>query len=363
MALVRTASAQRPPAEELPLSQARFLFSHPARGTRFAAWGEAERCGALPRTAGTWVGAIAFGALESPEWRGFSPARFIRPEWIASIAEPLPPGAIPETRIVRRPRERERWTAKVERALDAIDRGELEKVVLARAIDVEASGTLAPEALLAALESRYPSCRSFLVRGDDGSAFLGASPEILCHIEGDRLETEALAGSAAPSNAADLLRSAKDLREHGSVVEHIVRGLASVAREVERDAEPHLSRLRNVAHLRTPVSARLLSTATVSDVVEALHPTPAVAGSPVGPALRFIFEHDGFDRGLYSGLVGWIANGNAELLVALRSALVRGRTARLFVGAGIVKGSSPRQEYDETELKARALLEALGVSP
>ena len=99
-----------------------------------------------------------------------------------------------------------------------------------------------------------------------------------------------------------------------------------------------------------------------AEVVAALHPTPAVAGVPSQAALRFIAEHEGIDRGLYAGLVGWVAPGRAELAVALRSALVRGRRARLFVGAGIVEGSSAEQEFEETEMKARALLDALGVA-
>lgn len=363
MALVRTASPQAPEAEALPLSRARFLFSHPEGGTRFAAWGEADRCDGLPQAAGTWVGALAFGAAAGPEWSGFSPARFVRPERIARVEGPLPQGPVPQAQIVRRPGERERWTASVERALRAIDRGDLEKVVLARAIDVEAREPLPAEALLAALEARYPSCRSFLLRGDDGSVFLGATPEMLCRIEGDRIETEALAGSASPARGPSLLHSSKDLREHRSVVEHIVRGLASVAREIEQEGEPELRILANVAHLNTPISARLLPGKTVSDVVAALHPTPAVAGTPAPAALRFISEQEGLDRGLYAGLVGWIAPGRAELAVALRSALVRGRTARLFVGAGIVAGSSSAQEFEETELKARALLDALGARP
>jgi salicylate biosynthesis isochorismate synthase len=364
MALVRTASPQAPETDAFPLSRARFLFSHPAGGTRFAAWGEAERCDTLPHDAtATWVGALAFGAAAAPEWTGFSPHRFIRPERIARIEGPLALGTIPEARLVRRQGEREAWAARVDRALRAIDRGELDKVVLARAIDVEALDALPPEALLSALETRYPSCRSFLVRSEDGAAFIGASPEMLCRIEGDVVESEALAGSAAPSHSAALLRSVKDLREHRTVVEHIVRGLAAVASDVEHDPQPELRTLANVAHLRTPVSGRLLPGRTVADVVRALQPTPAVAGAPVASALRFIAEHEGFDRGLYAGLVGWVAPGRAELAVALRSALVRGRAARLFVGAGIVAGSSADREFEETELKARALLDALGVAP
>ncbi len=127
--------------------------------------------------------------------------------------------------------------------------------------------------------------------------------------------------------------------------------------------EPTVRALANVAHLHTPVVARLAPGRGVADVAAALHPTPAVGGVPSAAALRFLAEHERLDRGLYAGVIGWVGEGRAELAVALRSALIRGRRARLFVGAGIVEGSSPDAEWEETELKARALLDALGARP
>ncbi len=121
--------------------------------------------------------------------------------------------------------------------------------------------------------------------------------------------------------------------------------------------------LANVAHLYTPVVARLGRGRGIAEVAAALHPTPAVGGVPSAAALRFLAEHEALDRGLYAGLVGWVGDGRAELAVALRSALIRGRRARLFVGSGIVEGSSPESEWEETEMKARALLDALGARP
>ena len=236
-------------------------------------------------------------------------------------------------------------------------------MVLARALAVEADRAFEPAAVLQALEARFPTCRTFLVRGDDGAAFLGASPETLLRVDGDEVLTEALAGSARPGEAPALLRSQKDLREHRWVVEHLVRALQGLATRVERPATPSLRELANVAHLYTPVRAQLKAGRSVADVAAALHPTPAVGGVP-GPAARsFLAAHEGLDRGLYAGLVGWVGPEHAELSVALRSALVRGPRARLFVGAGIVDGSLPDAEWDETALKARALLEALGARP
>ena len=231
--------------------------------------------------------------------------------------------------------------------------------MLARAIDVEADAPIDPQELLRALEGRYPSCRAFLVRGS-GGVFLGATPEILCRVEGGRVEADALAGSASPEHASELPTSGKDLREHRWVVDHITDALAGVADHAHWPREPRVRALANVVHLHTPVVAHLSPGRGIADVAAALHPTPAVGGVPVGAALRFLADHEGLDRGLYAGVVGWVGEERAELAIALRSALVRGRHARIFVGAGIVDGSSPDAEWEETELKARALLDALG---
>jgi isochorismate synthase len=332
---------------------------------------------------GPWFGAAAF---DGRSWDGFSPLRFTLPALLRwsdgerHFAAAFGPGARhrldesrraaerrsdPElvvSRRVRQPGERERWTALVSRALTAIDAGALEKVVVARAIEVETDAPIDPAALLSRLEQRHPACRAFLVRGDEGSAFVGATPELLCRVDGDLVTTEALAGSADPGHGADLLASGKDLREHRWVVDHIVGALGGVARSVQCRPEPRVRALANVIHLHTPISARLAPGRGVADVAAALHPTPAVLGVPAAAARRFLAEHEGIERGLYAGVVGWAGPRRAELAVALRCALIRGNRARLFVGAGIVDGSSAEREWEETEMKARALLDALGVA-
>ena len=182
-------------------------------------------------------------------------------------------------------------------------------------------------------------------------------------MDGDRVEADALAGSAKPEDAQALPQSQKDLREHQWVIDHIVGALSGVAFDVHKAERPDLRALANVVHLHTPIRARLSRGRSIADVAAALHPTPAVGGVPSAAALRFLAEHESLDRGLYAGVVGWVGGGRAELLVALRSALVRGNHARLFTGAGVVDGSSPDAEWEETELKARALLDALGAAP
>jgi len=400
----RTATAFAEVARAPPLP-ADGSWAHPEAGLRVSVYGAVDiREGAsllavlenldfplgLPaRAPGPWFGAAAFSGALGPDWEGFSPLRFTLPGLLAwsegerhhlaafgegarqrldaarAKIDGLHAGtlaAAARVRVRHRRGERERWNALVSRALEAIEAGALDKVVLARAIDVEADAPLDAEALLRALEARYPTCRAFLVRGS-GGVFLGATPEILCRVEGDRVEADALAGSAPPEQAQLLPGSGKDLREHRWVVDHIADALAGIADQVHHPAEPRIRPLANVVHLHTPVVGRLARGRGIADVAAALHPTPAVGGVPTGAALRFLAEHEALDRGLYAGVVGWVGEGRAELAMALRSALIRGRRARIFVGAGIVDGSSPEAEWEETELKARALLEALGAPP
>ena len=388
-----------------PSGPADSSWAHPEAGLRVSAYGAVDvREGAslhavlenldlplgLPaRIPGPWFGAAAFCGALGPDWEGFSPLRFMLPgllawteggrHYLAAFGEGArqrldtararidgphagPLAVAARVRVRHRRGERERWSALVSRALAAIGAGALDKVVLARAIDVEADAPLDAEALLRVLEVRYPTCRAFLVRGSS-AVFLGATPEILCRVEGTRVEADALAGSAPPEHAQLLPGSAKDLREHRWVVDHIADALAGIADHVHHPIEPRIRALANVVHLHTPVVGRLAQGRGIADVAAALHPTPAVGGVPPGAALRFLAEHEALDRGLYAGVVGWVGEGRAELAVALRSALIRGRRARIFVGAGIVDGSSPDAEWEETELKARALLDALGARP
>src|SRR5205085_2644781 len=146
----------------------------------------------------------------------------------------------------------------------------------------------------------------------------------------------------------------KDLREHAWVVEHVAAALRPIADPVEVARVPEVRLLADVAHLYTPVRARLRPGKGLADVVEVLHPPPAVGGVPRAEALRFIVEEERLGRGLYAGLVGLCGPGRADVAVALRCALLRGPAARLFVGAGVVAGSTAEGEWMETELKTHA---------
>jgi menaquinone-specific isochorismate synthase len=260
------------------------------------------------------------------------------------------------------------YRATVSRALPLIAAGTLGKIVLARTIDLTANAPLHPLELLNGLRQRFPSCYAFSLANGRGQSFIGASPERLVRVSKGLLETEALAGSirrgAGASEdaglAAELVHSDKDQREHSLVLEAVAGRLKALGLTPEFPVVPGLRKLANVQHLHTPVRAALGDKVRLLDAVAALHPTPAVGGWPVDAAVARIRELEGFPRGLYAGAIGWMnARGGGEFFVGLRSALVEGNRARLYAGAGIVAGSTPEKEFAETELKFRAMRDAL----
>ena len=338
---------------------------------------------------GPWFGAIAFDGCAGPDWSGFAPVRFSLPRLLrwsqggrsyAAVFGGPSRGALEarldearralEFKAARAPQRvrvlpgaRAGWDALVARALGSIARGELAKIVLARTVEAVSEEAIPVPRLLEELARRNPSCTTYLLRGDDGAAFLGATPELFCRLEGRRIFADALAGSAPPGQGAALLASRKDLREHQWVVDHLSKGLRPLCAALTVPAEPRVRALANVAHLHTAIEGTLREGVNLAEVIAALHPTPAVLGVPSPAARSFLSAHEGLSRGLYAGLVGLVGPGRAEFAVALRCALVRGRSAQLFVGAGIVEGSTAAGEWDETALKASALLDALGAAP
>ncbi len=256
----------------------------------------------------------------------------------------------------------------VTQALAEIGRGDYQKVVLARALKYTTAEKFHPMGILNHLRQRYPGCYSFSIASGRGQSFIGASPERLVRVAGGRMHTEALAGSAARGESASedaafaqgLLHSEKDLREHRLVLDSIVGRLAGLGLKLEHAAHPRLLGLANVHHLHTPISANLPAGVHLLDLVGRLHPTPAVGGTPQVPALAAMARLESFPRGLYAGPQGWVDHrGGGEFFVGIRSALVDGRTATAYSGAGIVAGSEPDKEFAETELKFKALIEAL----
>ncbi len=256
----------------------------------------------------------------------------------------------------------ERWSRQVQRVHRAVAAGEVEKIVAARRSLVELAGAADPVAFLERLGRGLLASTRFAFRRPQ-STFLGATPERLISRHGAEIVTEALAGSIASDGerAAELLSSRKDLREHQLVVDEVVRRLAPLTSHLEVAEEPLIRELREVLHLCTPIRGHLAEPRHVLELVEALHPTPAVGGVPSERARRWIADNEDHPRGWYAGPIGWFdGSGDGEFAVALRGCLLAGRRAFVYVGAGIVRGSEAELEYHETELKKRTLLAALG---
>jgi len=254
------------------------------------------------------------------------------------------------------------WTRSVRGGLDAIARGELRKIVLARTRRYHASGALDPVAVLTRLAAREVRGFRFLVEAGDGHAFLGVTPERLVSRSGRTARSEAVAGTRPRGVDAvadrllgeSLLASAKDRREHELVVERVREALAGCAASMRIDPEPRLVRLAYVQHLLTRVTADLRAGTRDDELVAALHPTPAVAGAPVPRAIAALRALESFDRGLYAGPVGVVSRDGAEIAVAIRSARIDGDSLTAYAGAGIVDGSDPSDEWRETGHKLLA---------
>jgi menaquinone-specific isochorismate synthase len=287
------------------------------------------------------------------------------------------------------------WVLLVAGAVARIEDGALGKVVLARQIDVTANRPFVTSDVLSRLLALYPTCIIFRVDG-----FLGASPELLIERRGAHVASHPLAGTIGRSGdlatdealIAGLLTSPKERREHAYVIEDLRRTLGPLCESLDVPAKPTVLELRNVSHLATRLSGVLsavparpgggpadpgrgrggpepsrdkpghpgLAVPSALQLVAEVHPTPAVGGTPTDEAVAYIGEVEAFDRGRYAGPVGWMdAHGDGSWGIGLRSAHVDGGHASMYAGAGIVAGSRPGTELEETQLKLQALLAAL----
>jgi salicylate biosynthesis isochorismate synthase/menaquinone-specific isochorismate synthase len=383
----------------------------PARFTTVAEAWRALASEALcdPET-GAGAGLVAVGGFgfsgaggATPQWSGFSPASLHVPEFAlarrgdevhvtltarataddsaevllerleARLAEvraaPLPlldPDPAHAARVVSA-MPPEHYEGAVARAVERIRGGELEKVVLAREVEVHAPVAHDAAAVFGVLREAFPSCFVFCAgRGD--AAFIAASPELLVRREGLRASSLALAGStrrSADPSVDDhlgerLMTSTKDRGEQAIVARRISRTLRPHSVWVTAAPEPVVVKVMNIQHLGTPIRAQLAYPVPAVELAGLLHPTPAVGGEPWGVAQPLIPALEGLDRGWYAGPVGWTdANEDGEFCVALRCALLRGRVARCYAGVGVVADSDPSSELAETEIKLSALLPLL----
>ena len=260
------------------------------------------------------------------------------------------------------------WTAAVESAAARLRRGEADKVVLAREVVARGDGVVSAGMVARGLRAAYPSCFTYVVSGADGTAFAGASPELLVRRSGTRAFAQPMAGSVARGAtdaeddrlAAERSASTKDVVEHRVASRFVIDALRPFAASVQA-GEPEVVRFTNIQHLATSVTAELTDTpADLLTLASALHPTPAVGGWPRAAADRLIDELEAMERGWYAGAVGWIdGRGDGELAVALRCGLLWEDGARLYAGVGVMPDSDPARELEETELKFKALLSAL----
>jgi isochorismate synthase len=283
----------------------------------------------------------------------------------------LPVGVIPSAApaAVRAPdpEAQDRWEALVRAALAAMADGAIAKLVGARRVRWSRPGGWSLAEVLSRL-SAHDGARFAMSLAPD-VVFVGATPERLVLRRGDTVEVDALAGSVPrgaddPAAIAALLDSAKDRHEHELVVTFIADTLRALGLPVSHSAVPSVRSLPSVHHLWTPIRARSESAPDALTLAAALHPTPAVAGSPRAEALRWIARHEPDPRGWYAGALGWCdARGDGRFVVALRSAVIRGDEAWAYVGAGLVPGSVPSAEWRETEAKLRTARVALEGPP
>lgn len=391
----------------------RFYWSARDGNLEVAAVGAAEILDGVPDSAGRlprgsrYYGGLRFDPARDPasEWEGFGSARFFLPRFelvreegrtvfacnlvlprdtarsleLAHAARSMNPSSGAEDVWSALPEVVSRgdlpgwagWAENVRWALSAFSEGGLEKAVLARRVTLELSGELDPTSLLKALSAVSPGCFGALFEPDRAGAFVSASPERLFSVEGTEVTSEAVAGtrprgiseSDDTGLSRELLASEKDLREHEYVRRSIREALGRLCEEVEISPQPEELTLAQGRHLRSPIRGSLRAGVSPRDVLEALHPTPAVGGWPREEALSLIRELEPFDRGWYAGPIGWIGAEGAEFAVGIRSALVAGESAQLFSGNGIVEGSDPASEWGELEGKLGAFAKVLGFGP
>jgi isochorismate synthase len=289
-------------------------------------------------------------------------ARTARAERQAPASTPTPLSVVGE-----RP-DRLIWDRLVDRFAGAVGRGRLDKVVLARRVDLESDQPIDIVKAVRWLADRSPNSTTYaFVRG--GSVFFGATPERLVATQNKAFQTVAIAGTIRHDEdpaveaalAAELLASDKDREEHEIVVDTLRALLEPVAAEIRIAPSPMVARFGTVQHLVTTISGRLHDRSGILSLAGLLHPTPAVGGEPRKLALELIAEHEAFDRGWYAGPLGWVgADGDGEFVVALRCAVVSGGRASLFAGCGIVADSDSAREWDESRNKMQVVAAALG---
>ena len=371
-------------------------------GSNRASFEQFERCIAAKNPNARYFGGFCFNNEEEQEaiWQEFSSFSFILPlvqitfkdgsytlschlwlevgdeiaKKIGAITEVLSQIAsdtdcsalkLPELQNISYNPDQNEWIERCQKALSTFESGEMEKIMLARQTTLKFSSSFSPLLFLLHYPSSQNSIYRFYFEPAENHAFFSFTPERLYRRDGKMLLTEALAGTCPKEsvNGSDhrasevLLNSEKDIREHNFVKEMISLELVKICSTIDMDKEVQVLQLNRLAHLYTRCRAELKAEFEHdSAVLQLLHPTPAVGGVPKAPAMQHIMELEPFSRGWYAAPVGWISRDAAEFAVAIRSALVNGRFATLYSGAGLVKGSTPFAEWEEIDHKIAEML-------
>ncbi len=350
-------------------------------------------------------GGIAFdpGTAPHPAWPDGSPARFVLPQvlvhehaeetrilltnwaqpedhaedllgrfedvlrdvedWLEAPAAAVLPFAVPDLPEGAR----ERWFAQVEAALSHIRSGAVTKIVLSRDLPVRSDGPFPMGTVIRGLEALATSGTVFGFQFEPHAAFVGATPELLVSVSGATVHSDCLAGTCKRTGDAEeddrlalaLLANDKERREHEHVIAAVTDALAPLCETFDVPETPTLMRLPTLQHLHTPVQGRLLDGVALGTIIRRLHPTPAVGGTPRLEALGLIRDLEERPRGWYAGAIGWIGSESAKFVVGIRSAILHPEGAVVFGGCGIVRGSDPAAEWEETQRKAATLLTLL----
>lgn len=263
---------------------------------------------------------------------------------------------------------RDAWEDAVRACLDAIRAGRISKAVLARTLSVHLERRVDPVDVVMHLWRANRGSHVFLFEPEPDAALVGAAPETVATLKDGVFHATAVAGSIRRGStpreqaelAARLLASDKDRAEQRIALDDMIARLSTVAQQIRSDPQPHVLTLARIQHLETEIRASVPSGVGVLDLLRILHPTPAVCGLPRDAALEVLAHHEPFDRGWYAGPVGWFdPEGNGVFAPALRTGVSRGPEWTLFAGAGIVDGSVPASEWEETGIKLEPMLEAL----
>ncbi|MGM8211943.1 isochorismate synthase [Virgibacillus sp. W0430] len=279
------------------------------------------------------------------------------------------PVQFPQATTIRYKKEigSEEWIEIVKKAIDEIKKQRVKKIVLARELRVKLNKQAEVAVVLKNLINKQKN--SFIFAFEQGEdCFLGATPERLVKIHGTSLFSTCLAGTAPRGRtkmednqiSEALLHDEKNREEHDYVVQMIKKSVEDYCTDIDIPTEPIVYQLKNLHHLYTPVHAKIKKEVSLFDIIEKLHPTPALGGVPREESLAFIRENEQLDRGWYGAPVGWIdSKGNGEFAVAIRSGLIQGDEVSLFAGCGVMKDSNPEAEYEETKVKLLPMLTVL----